>query len=46
LVLCVPYLVALAALLLLSFRSRPRRLRETLATMGRAPSTPLKGLGG
>jgi len=38
LVLAVPYLVALAALFALSYRARPRIIRETLATMGRVLS--------
>jgi len=36
LVLSVPYLVALAALFALSYRARPRVIRETLASVGRA----------
>jgi ABC-type uncharacterized transport system permease subunit len=36
LVLSVPYLVALCALFALSYRSRPRVIQETLATMQRA----------
>jgi simple sugar transport system permease protein len=32
----VPYLVALAALFALSYRNRPRLIRETLDTMRRA----------
>jgi simple sugar transport system permease protein len=36
LVLCVPYLVALVALFGLAYRSRPRVISETLASMGRA----------
>jgi simple sugar transport system permease protein len=36
LVLMVPYLVALAALFALSYRNRPRLIRETLDTMRRA----------
>ena len=39
LVLSVPYLVALAALFALSYRARPRIIKETLATMGRTLST-------
>jgi simple sugar transport system permease protein len=42
LVLCVPYLVALVALFVLSYRSRLRVIRETLASMGRALATPPK----
>jgi simple sugar transport system permease protein len=38
LVLAVPYLVALIALFALSYRSRPRVIQETLASMGRALS--------
>lgn len=38
LVLSVPYLVALAALFALSYRARPRVIRETLAAMGRTLS--------
>lgn len=37
-ILAVPYLVALAALFALSYRSRPRLIQETLATMGRVLS--------
>ena len=39
LVLSVPYLVALTALFAISYRSRPRTIRETLAAIGR----PLAG---
>lgn len=39
LVLAVPYAVALAALFLLSWQSRPRLIRETLESMGRSLST-------
>jgi len=38
LVLAVPYLVALVVLFALSYRSRPRVIQETLASMGRALS--------
>jgi general nucleoside transport system permease protein len=38
LVLCVPYLVALAVLFALSYRTRARAIKETAATMGRALS--------
>jgi simple sugar transport system permease protein len=42
LVLSVPYLVALAALFGLSYRTRPRLIPETLASMGRALSPQRK----
>jgi ABC-type uncharacterized transport system permease subunit len=38
LVLAVPYLVALVVLFALSYRSRPRVIQETLASMGRSLS--------
>lgn len=45
-ILAVPYLVALAALFALSYRSRPRLIQETLATMGRVLSVKPNGASG